>query len=246
MKIRKLPLETGLWTIYKDPVAGHMYVIGADSAAGIPGRNGSAAHVGDINTREIVAVLNANIGPDRLAQEIILAGYWYNTALLAPEHMFHGVHVIYKLVQDTPTPYPNVFRHEGELTSDLGHPAHTYGWKQNESNRNLMLSILQSDLSKAGAPTPEGRKGELLVPDIPTLGQLKTFKRNAKGKAEAASGQCDDLVISLGITNAVMHMMERSIPAPVEVKPKTLFDQMMGQKGSAQQEGGFFETLEVY
>lgn len=230
----KFDYTSGLWRVYDEPKPTHTYVISGDSASGLPGRNGSAAHVIDCNTREVVAVLDAIIAPEVLAHEMEMAGYAYNLALLAPEAYAHGTLTIYKLFN---APYPNLFRHEGQFLSDGGSPAASYGWKPTENNRNLCLSLLQADVSEGDSKDPFVKKRALKNPDLQTIDQMNHFVRNAKGKVEAAYGHCDDLVMSLAICNAVSRQIERSIPKPEDKKPKTIWEQWSAGKPKSGMDG---------
>jgi hypothetical protein len=242
MKTALVNVTGGRWRIYKEPVPEHFYVIGADSASGIPGRNGSAAHVMDVNEHEVVAVFDAVVTPDVLAAELRLMGWRYNMALVAPESMYHGVLVLYLLVSNPGTIYPNVFKHEGSYTSDNLKIASDYGWKQGEENRNVCLSMLQSDVGIMGLPADKRMGRELKVIDGPTLDSMDHMIRNAKGKVEAGFGYCDDLVMSLAITNAVAHQVERTIPKkPSKPTTKTLWDQWRTPSQSNDTVKAFFD-----
>ena len=230
----KFDYTSGLWRVYVEPKSTHIYVISGDSASGLPGRNGSASHVIDCNEREVVAVLDAVISPDTLAVEMEMAGYAYNLALLAPEAYAHGVLLIYKLFTAN---YPNLFKHEGQFLSDGGAPAASYGWKPTENNRNLCLSLLQSDVAEGVSKDPIIAKRALKNPDLQTVDQMNHFVRNAKGKVEAAYGHCDDLVMSLAIANAVSRQIEKTIPKPQDKKPKTIWEQWSGAKPKGGNDG---------
>lgn len=236
----------GPWRIYEEPKAQHTYVISADSASGIPGRNKSAAHVFDVNEHRVVAVFDAVVPPEVLALEIERAGYAYNLALLAPEAYAHGVLVIYKLVIGTNSPYPNVFRHEGQFLSDGGAVASQYGWKPTENNRNLCLSILQADVGLLADSKEERRKDALKIPDLFTIDEMAHFVRNGKGKAEASSGYFDDLVMSLAIGNAVSRQIEKTIPRPEKEKVKTLWDEWSKLKPAASMAENNFYTEALF
>ena len=232
----------GKWRVYKEPVPDHFYVIGADSASGIPGRNGSAAHIMDVNEHEVVAVLDACLTPDLLAFELRLMGWRYNCAIVAPEAMYHGVLVLYILVSNPGTIYPNVFRHEGGYMSDGYKIASDYGWKQTEENRNVCLSMLQTDVGIMALEESKRMGRELKVIDGPTLDSMDHMVRNARGKVEAGFGYCDDLVMSLAITNAVAKQVEKSLPKKKEPeKKKSIWDQWRNPSTSSDSVKAFME-----
>lgn len=220
--------NSGYWQILEQPKEGHIYVMGADSASGIPGRNGSAAHIIDVNDFRVVAVLDANITPEILAEEMKRAGWAYNMALLVPEAMYHGVLVIYKLALETNDAYPNVYQQEGGFLSESGNISPQYGWKQTEANRNLCLSLLQSTTGQWAYTDLENKGRGLKNFHLPTLQQMRHFKRNNKGKVEAEHGYSDDLVMSLAMAHAVASTLRRTLPVAVVEKKKTLWDQWKG------------------
>ena len=117
--------KQGIWEIFKDPVAGHAYVIGGDPSEGI-GRDGSAASVIDCSTNEIVAVAwDKNTPPDILGYEMAQMGHVYNRAYLVPERNSYGVATLIKL-RDI---YPEHLIHK-ERRNDKrnAHNTQRYGW----------------------------------------------------------------------------------------------------------------------
>ena len=213
----------GKWRIFVRPQAGDFYCVGADSASGMPGRNGSAAHILNINKHRVDAVLAANISPEVLADELEKAGYWYNTATLAVEAMFHGLLVNFKLLEKH---YPMLFQQDSSVTSYGTRLSSEIGWKQTEANRNLMLSLLQADRGFLLSKDPKIKAKALICRDKPTLEEMTHFQRNQKGKAEAESGFSDDRVMSLAIANGVYHTLLRSLPQPAQAeKPPTVWEQ---------------------
>jgi hypothetical protein len=85
------PMRGGPVKVYKKPVPGHDYTLGADPSAGIPptpgspGGDPSAAAVFDRDTGEFVATWHGFKDPIDFAHDCMWLGKWYNTAILAPE-----------------------------------------------------------------------------------------------------------------------------------------------------------------
>lgn len=224
--------DAGRWRIYFKPIEGCFYGMGGDSAAGIPGRNLSALHVINLNYHRVDAVFSSNVAPESLAIEAYKAGFWYNKALIAVEAMFHGLLVNYKLMDELN--YPNLFQHDGTMTSQRVRVSSEIGWKQTEPNRNLILSLLQSDLAYHVSKDLATQAKAIRIYDIPTLEEITHFHRNNKGKAEAEQGFADDNVISCAIGNALYHTMRRSLPTPPQDVKETVWQQW--QKVKAQEQ----------
>lgn len=208
-----------MWRIYHRPLAGFTYGLGGDSASGIPERHGSAAHVINFNYHRVEAVFAGVIAPEAFAEELYKAGKWYNDAIIAVEAMFHGLLVNYRLMDILM--YPNLYQHDSSFTSTRVKLSSDIGWKQTEQNRNLLLSLLQTDLSYADSTEPKLRSQGLICPDLETLKECSHFHRNPKGKPEAEQGFADDRVISCGIGNALYHSARKGVSIPEPDKKKT-------------------------
>jgi hypothetical protein len=89
--IRRLALEGDEWQthprgelhVYKEYDEHESYTIGADTSAGIRGRDYSVATVLDRRKRQ-VAVLRGYFAPDYFADLLYHLGKFYNYALIAP------------------------------------------------------------------------------------------------------------------------------------------------------------------
>jgi hypothetical protein len=82
------------------------YCIGADVGMGVRDGDWSVAHVLDSEKRQ-VAVFRGQVHPDFFATILNAMGFYYNTALIAPERNNHGILTCVKLWKDLS--YPNVF-----------------------------------------------------------------------------------------------------------------------------------------
>lgn len=222
----------GFWRVYHRPIPGFTYGIGGDSASGIPGRHGSAAHVINFNYHRVDAVGSGVIAPEAFAQVLYEAGTWYNNALIAVEAMFHGLLVNYRLMDELG--YPNLFQHDNTFTSTRVRLSSDVGWKQTEQNRNLLLSLLQTDLAYIGSGEPKLKAQGLICQDAETLKECSHFQRNPKGKPEAEQGFADDRVISCGIGNALFHANRRSLSVPEKEKLETEWEKWEKLKAKEQ------------
>jgi hypothetical protein len=199
---------TAALRIWKDPVlpdpakgvAGRRYVVIADPSEGTGGDPG-AATVHDRETGEHVATLHGQFPPGRFAELLHNVGHRYNRALIVVERNNHGHAVIQALVAppkvDPPhvqrVPYPNVYKG----------PDEKHGWVSTEVTRTSALDALED----------AQRKGEFTTPDPRVRGEMLVFIVNKHGKAEAASGAHDDLVICSAIGWNVMRV-SRPKPPP--------------------------------
>lgn len=189
-----------LW-VYEQPITGREYVLWADPSEGIErgdkddfsadGTTVESANLGvtdytaygiyDRGTGEDVAVGLARIGPKELARVIDTWGRRYNNALAVVERNNHGHAVL--LALEELFGYPNTFHHTDRLRDDGSEDVRP-GWPTGATNRASMLDELDSEIRE-----------ELYVPrDARMKAQMRTFIVNAKGKAEASSGNHDDLV----------------------------------------------------
>ncbi len=85
--------------VYRLPVVGREYVIGADAAEGLSSSDNSVAVVVDRGSGEECAILCAKYSPQVLAQYIHVLSRWYNGAGVMCERMNHGHAVIMRLEQ---------------------------------------------------------------------------------------------------------------------------------------------------
>lgn len=83
--------------IYKTPVFGLEYVIGADPAEGNPSSDASSLHVLERDTGEEVARLSGKFEPSVFAGHIVTLSFYYNKADCLPERNNHGHAVILAL-----------------------------------------------------------------------------------------------------------------------------------------------------
>src|SRR5512139_718392 len=93
-------LSTGIWSakadgrlkVWKEPVPGRAYLIGADVAEGIEGGDFNSADVVDWLSGEQVAQWHGHIAPDLYATILYFLGARYNWAYIACERNNHGMY----------------------------------------------------------------------------------------------------------------------------------------------------------
>ena len=201
--------DRGETLIWKEPVEGHDYVIGADAcygrgslapvtseADGATIHDANAAYVMDTETMEVVAAYHSYADPDLHADDLWCLGKYYNEALLGPESNGPGQAVLDALRRDRPGRRPAYRRllMQPSVRAQSRAPQHSYGWTTTEGNRYAMLGGLKSKL----------RSGEIFVPDLAFFREARSFLNlqvsTGQVKPQADSGKHDDRVMALGIT----------------------------------------------
>lgn len=167
-----------IW-VWKEPVPGRHYVIGADPSEGTETSDASPAEVFDYESGEQVAELYGRFDEDEFARRIHWLGIWYNSALLAPEMNNMGAAVLNVL--ENYTYYPNLFTEYSENGQVL-----QIGWRTTSRTR----PVITADMKQAV------RQESVIINSVRLLDEMLTFKRNSKGKPAAEDGKSDDCVMA--------------------------------------------------
>lgn len=167
-------------SIWKLPAPGRRYLIAADTSEGTGG-DSSGAVVRDFETNELCAVLLGQFTPWQLAEALAALGTEYNGAIVAVERNNHGHSVLQALERERK--YERIFKG----------PDFKNGWLTSSSTRPMMLDALE-DAHRSGAWSSVCRN---------TLAQMRTFIVTSAGRAQAANGEHDDMVIAEAIWWAV-------------------------------------------
>lgn len=166
--------------IWLKPVPGRQYLLSLDTAEG-GGGDPSGGIVRDRETGEHMATISGQYQPWELAEVGAKLGREYNTAQIAVERNNHGHAVLQALEREHK--YPKIYKHDdGKL-----------GWPTNTVTRPTMLDALEN----------AHRTGLWKSTDRKVLAQMHTFIIAKSGKAEAARGEHDDLVMAEAIGWAV-------------------------------------------
>lgn len=171
--------------IYLKPDIQDAYVIGADVAEGLEWGDWSVAQVLSVKTGDQVARYRAHVDADTFGERLAELGYWYGTALIGVESNNHGLTTITTLRHVN---YPNVFRRR-TINKVWDTQTVEYGWRTTTTSKPLMVDELNQAL----------RDREVHVHDRGTIGELRTFVRDEKGKMHGSPH--DDEVMSLAIAN---------------------------------------------
>jgi hypothetical protein len=191
----------GELSVYIERDLGEEYTIGADISIGVRDKKGdySVAQVLDSKKRQ-VAVWRGQVHPDYFAIILEALGYYYNTALIAPERNAHGLLTSVKLGRDLL--YPKVYTDitEGQLSDK---DSINIGFLTTTKTKPLIIDRLRAAL----------REKEITLYDKTTLNELLSFVVWESGEMKAEEGCHDDTVMALAICN---HVHEGSF-TPIDV-----------------------------
>ena len=185
-----------LW-IWKEPMEGHEYIIGADCSEGV-GKDGdnSCFEIIDAISLEQVAEFYSNLTPPHtFAQIINQIGIYYNSATVVVENNAIGGAVINSLSNDLG--YESIYyEHKKGIASKPG-------VKMGPSNRPLLLESMQHRL---------GNKS-LKINSKRLVNELKTFIFSPqKKRAEAIKGKHDDAIMAMCLALYVRDERVRGLP----------------------------------
>jgi hypothetical protein len=174
--------------VYREFDGKENYVIGADVGMGVRNGDASVAQILDGSLRQ-VAVWRGLIHPDAFASVLVALGYFYNTALIAPERNNHGLLTCVRLRD---LGYPSIYTDvtEGALED---RDSINIGFYTTERTKPLIIDKLRA----------AERKREIEINDPTTLREMLTFVVTESGKLQAEEPAHDDCVLSLAIANHI-------------------------------------------
>ena len=180
--IRWVDEENGYISMYQDVADGQPYVLGGDTAG--EGSDWFVGQVLDNVTGCQVCTLRHQFDEDVYAKQMYCLGMYYNTALIAIEANYSS----YPVNELQRLGYPKQFVRQAE-DSYTHRFRESYGFKTTSITRPVIIAGLVEIV----------RESVELINDADTLGEMLTFVRNEKGRAEAENGAHDDCVMSLAI-----------------------------------------------
>jgi hypothetical protein len=202
--LRRIPVQfdgaRGELRVWHLPEKGSRYVLSLDPSEGTGG-DPLGGKVLERGTGKVCATLHGQFKPHAAARIAALRpaemkpgmsppaiglGYWFNEAMVAVERNNHGHAVLQALHREHH--YRNIFVHHDKKP----------GWLNTEVTRTKALNDLDNAL----------RDGSLTDLDLATLGEMRTFITNDRGRVEAARGSHDDLVLALAIGRDVLTIPE--------------------------------------
>ena len=195
-----------LW-IWKEPVEGKEYIIGADCAEGM-GENAdnSCFQILEMETMEQVGEFYSNLVPPHIFAQILKeVGVYYNTALLVVEAMSPGGAVLSSL--ENTLYYENIFYETKKSGSQ------TAGLKVNRINRPLLLEAMQNRILNKAIKINSAR----------FAAELQTFQFNpVSKKAEAQKGKHDDAISALCAAIYVRDKLINDVPIGADAPKEAL------------------------
>jgi len=166
----KWPAIPGL-TVFRLPIPGRRYCVGADPAEGNPTSDDSAAEFADLETGEEVAALSGHFEPATFAAHVAQVAAWFNHAVVLVERNNHGHAVLLWLRDNAP--------HLRLLTGqDLA-----IGWAQSSKSKAILYAAAAEDF----------RDGEAAIHDLQTFAQLCSIEGST---LKAPPGQNDDRAVA--------------------------------------------------
>jgi hypothetical protein len=161
-------------SVFRPPLVGRRYAIGADPAEGNPNSDDSALEVVDIDSGEEVASLAGKFEPAVLAGHIAALSDWYNRAGVLVERNNHG-HAVLLALRDS-------YSHVRRLVGPDGKP----GWLDNSRGKTLLYTTAADAF----------REGDTALHDFATQTQLGSIEG---ATLRAPDGMHDDRADALAL-----------------------------------------------
>ena len=191
----------GIIKLYREPIEGHPYVIGGDTAG--DGSDWFVGHCIDNTDAGMCAVLHQKSDEDLYAKQMYCLGMFYNQALVGIEANFST----YPIKTLASLGYKKMYVREVEDT--ITHQRRkAYGFETTGVTRPIIIA----ELVKLMRETPG------VCCDFETLGEMLTFIYNAHHRPEAMIGDHDDMVMSFAITHYIRRQ-QRYTPVKVKAAP---------------------------
>lgn len=202
------------------------YVVGADSASGLPNRDKSAYQVLCLETHEQVACFGEECPPNKFAQELSKIGKFYNNAVVGVELDKYGYLTI-NILKDL---YANLYFHVQSPTSYGTAISKEYGWKPTQTNRQVAIDFLKMHFSENGSENEAEKKSAIKIYDSRTYEEMAFFiKDRETGKEAAQNGKKDDMLAALWIADFMWSEMQIRFEFKEpenENKPMSIIDEM--------------------
>lgn len=201
--------------VFKTPVPGELYFIGADTGAGTTDVAKKENLPGDPSSLQVFnekydqcAVYHNIMEPDELAYPLVTLAKIYNNAKIIPEANAMGVSLISRVIKDLK--YTNVYIRKRVNTID-GSLMNEWGFYTSSKTRPLIINKLRSLITS----------GKLTLNDIDTIIQFLNFvflTKKGTTKMTANTGFHDDLVLATGLAvvdiEDIVEQMDEDREAP--------------------------------
>jgi len=188
-KIKFVASSAGNFEMFEEPQVGTRYIVGGDTAEGLAHGDAQILYVISHKTEECVGLYRSQVPPDELVTEAYKLGKFYNWALLGIEVNKDGLWVNDGLEK---LGYINLYYRKvfDDITKNV---TKYFGWKTTAGTRPFALASLKAVFLRKNSGFPAA-----------LLGEMFTFIRNEKGKAEAMAGKHDDVVMAASIGYAIL------------------------------------------
>jgi hypothetical protein len=177
----------GKWQMWEKPMEGDAYVVGGDPASGLS-EAGDPLTICVFNVssaRQVAEYSNPSITPERFADELAIAGYLYNNALIIPEINNIGFVVLSRLIGTLG--YPNIYK--WPKFDEVNKYTSKRGWETNARTKMLMVSSMKSYFDERLA----------FISSKELLSECTTFESKGDDQWMAQKGRHDDRVITFGL-----------------------------------------------
>lgn len=205
-KIRFIEDAGGPLEIYVPPGNGH-YVIGGDAQKAVAasamtsGTDYCCAQVIDRRTWEQAARLRGRWDQNSFGEQMLMLGYYYNEAILAPETGIGGPGVAAHLAARG---YPRIWRHR-KGNKMPGVVDNVLGWISSAQTKPQAIGNLQSAIFDATDPRALALDVGIRIHDEITFNEMRNYVVLIDGSFGNAGGKTshDDTVMALGIALTV-------------------------------------------
>jgi hypothetical protein len=210
---RFVPDPGGAVKIWKEPIEGHPYVLGGDTAG--EGSDWFTAVVIDNATGEQAAALRRQYSEPEYVRQVYALGMYYNQAMIGLETNF-STYPVMKLAE---LGYPNQYAREREDTYTR-QVKKSYGFRTDRQTRPRAIAGLVEVFSSHPR----------WFMDAELLGEMLTFCYNEDHRPEALAGKHDDLVMAAAITYAIRHQQSTTVREKAEPPREKLIDKLERQQ----------------
>ena len=213
------------WEIWHEPTEYGKYTIGVDVAEGnlvdpldVRSKTDySAIVVYSRKHNRVEAVYRSRVPPDRLAEQVILGGRYYNTALVAPEINGPGFAVIEHLRANS---YRKLYVRESAEDKIRESSGSMYGWKTNATTRDKMIDdwdmAIRSDANGSYEDSLD-LYSDILVDEEQSFVAKQRGPTSRQTRRESLSGKHDDVLF------AAMIALQAHLRQPAE-RPMIVID----------------------
>lgn len=188
--------------MYKPPVEGHFYVVGADCAEGVEGGDYSVCAILDRTTGEEVGFFRKHIAPDRFAKILDKWGRHYNNALMVVESEAHGNVVLNILKQLL---YPSLYFRPVNFDTIGNKWSDKLGWKTTKVTRPILIDEFEQMT----------RNNEITLRSKETVDEMTVFIYNNANNMVAMESYHDDCIFATAIAYQGFKVLNKEIPTQI-------------------------------